>query len=278
MLGQNNYGKSRIRVVKISRHPDRHDLREILVNVALEGDFLDVHLRGDNAKVLPTDTMKNTVYALAKDHPLNSIEDFALHLSDHFITNNPQVTKVTIEIIENLWTRIVAGGKPHPQAFQSAGTHRHTANVTRTPQAATLFSGLKDLLILKTTDSEFTGYIKDKFTSLPETRDRVFATVLDARWMYVSPKVDYAACRDRVTKALLDTFARHHSLSVQHTLYAMGEAVIASGPEVSEIRLSMPNKHCLPIDLAKFGMSNENEVFVPTDEPHGLIEGTVKRG
>ena len=268
--GHNNPVKSRVRVLKISRLPDRHDLREILVNIALEGDLLDAHLRADS--------LKNTVYALAKEHPLHSIEDFALHLADHFTMNHPRFTKVSIEIVESLWSRLAPGGKPHPQAFQSAGTHRHTATVARTPQTATLFSGLKNLLILKTTDSEFTGYIKDEFTSPPETRDRIFATELDARWLYVGPDVDYAACRDRVTKALLDTFARHHSLSIQNTLDAMGEAVIASSPEVAEIRLSMPNKHCLPIDLAKFGMQNENEVFVPTEEPHGLIEGTVKRG
>jgi len=280
VLTDNSYGKSSVRLMKVTRLPDRHDLKEVCVNIQFEGEFEKVYTKADNSNVLPTDTMKNTVYAIAKDHPLRSIEEFGLTLSDHFLLNNPDVSKVTIELIENLWNRIsVSAGSstPHPCSFSRGGNERRNSIVTKTRAAVTIKSGIQDLLILKTTGSAFKGYVKDKYTTLKETDDRIFATEAEIRWKYVREDLDFNICHKNIRQAILETFAKHDSLSVQHTLYAMGESALAACADVSEISMTMPNKHCLLVDLSPFGMQNKNEIFVPTSEPHGLISGTVKR-
>jgi urate oxidase len=266
--------------MKVTRFPDRHDLKEVRVNIQFEGEFEKVYTRGDNSNVLPTDTMKNTVYAIAKDHPLRSIEEFGLTLSNHFLLNNPDVSKVTIELIENLWNRIsVSQGAPgaHPWGFSGGGNEKRNCIVTKTRTAVTIKSGIQDLLILKTTSSAFKGYVKDKYTTLKETDDRIFVTNAEIRWKYSSENLDFNVCHQKIRQAILETFAKHDSLSVQHTLYAMGESALAACADVSEISMTMPNKHCLLVDLSPFGIQNKNEIFVPTSEPHGLISGTVKR-
>lgn len=281
-MSHNNYGKSSVRVAKVARHPDRHDFKEITVDIQFEGDFESVYTIGDNSKVLPTDTMKNTVYALAKDHPLGSIEEFGISLGGHFLKNNPQASRVTIALIERLWQRILVSQKngdavAHPHAFTGGGSEKWTSVVTLSRDAIAVESGLKNLLILKTTDSGFSNFLRDRFTTLKETGDRIFATDLLASWRYQTHEAAFESCRQIIRKAIIETFARHHSLSVQHTLYACGRAALEARPEVAEIRLAMPNKHFLPVDLKPFGMENQNEIFVPTDEPHGLIEATLKR-
>lgn len=280
VLMDNSYGKSSVRLMKVTRFPDRHDLKEVCVNIQFEGEFEKVYTKGDNSNVLPTDTMKNTVYAIGKDHPLRSIEEFGLTLSNHFLLNNPHVSKITIELIENLWNRIsVPPGVPdlHPSAFSGGGNEKRNCLVTRTRDDVTIKSGIQDLLILKTTGSAFKGYVKDKYTTLKETDDRIFATNAEIRWRYTKEDVDFNICHQKIRQAILEAFANHDSMSVQHTLHAMGESALAACAEVSEISMTMPNKHCLLVDLSPFGMQNKNEIFVPTSEPHGLISGTVKR-
>jgi urate oxidase len=279
ILAHNNYGKSRVRMVKVARRGERHDLQELTVNVAFEGDFAAAHTDGDNSLVLPTDTMKNTVYALAAQSPqLEEIEGLALRLSDHFLKNNAQVSRVTVEIAEARWERIAVGGRPHRHAFTKSGDEKRTARVAATREGATVEAGVEDLVLLKTSGSGFVGYIKDEFTTLKETTDRIFATAVRAEWLYARPEAASGVVWRGVRQLILETFAEHDSRSVQQTLYAMGEAVLESYDDVAEISLSLPNKHCLPVDLAPFGLESRNEIFVPTDEPHGLIEARLKRG
>ena len=277
ILAGNHYWKSRVRMVKVTRHPDRHDLKEVTVGIQFEGDFETSYTAGDNSKVLPTDTMKNTVYALAKENPVEQIEEFALRLIAHFLKNTPQVRQVRIEIAEHLWTRITVAGKPHNWAFTRSGNEKRIAVVTGTRSGVSVEAGIEDLVVLKTGGSGFEGYPGDRYTTLQETRDRILATAIRASWLYDGPEVAFGTCWYGVRQLLLDTFAEHDSRSVQHTLYAMGEAVLKTYEDILEIRLSLPNKHCLLVDLAPFGLENNNEIFVPVDEPHGLIEARLTR-
>jgi urate oxidase len=284
-LGPNRYGKARVRLVKLERRAGLHVLRDVTVAIALEGDFESAHTRGDNRGVLPTDTMKNTVYALAREHLGDAVEDFALQLGRHFLgvrsaQGEPltaHVTRAAIRINESMWSRIPKDGKPHPYAFLSAGTEQRIARVMVGRERTTVFGGINDLLVLKTAGSAFEGYPKDPLTTLPETSDRIFATAVRAVWRYTVERPDYSVCWQRARRAILETFADHDSRSVQHTLYAMGEAVLAACSEIEEVRFTLPNRHHIPIDLSPFGMRNQNDIFVATREPYGLIEGVVRR-
>jgi|SRR5215469_2174413 len=276
-LVANNYGKSRVRLVRVTRTGPQHEIKDISVDIQFEGDFDAAHTRGDNSKVLPTDTMKNTVYALAAQHPVGEIEHFGTRLVAHFLGNNTQVSGVKVSISEHLWSRIPVETKPHPTAFVSAGNERRTAVVTGSRQRTTVSAGIEDLLVLRTAGSAFDGFVKDVYTTLPETRDRIFATVVKAEWDYQVEDASFGLCWRTVRDALLETFASHPSESVQHTLYAMAEAALERCDQLSQIRLSMPNKHQLIFDVSRFGIENRNEVFVPTDEPYGLIEATLRR-
>ncbi len=283
IIKRNNYGKSRVRVLKVKRDTAVHEIKEMTVNIQLEGDFESVHTKGDNRKVLPTDTMKNTVYVLAKENPVNTIEEFAVYTAKYFINNNTQVSKVYIEIEEKLWQRISAEDPvstkqtEHDHSFVSGGEEKRTVKVTADNKEVVIISGITDLLVLKTTDSGFENYIKDKYTTLKETADRVFSTSIKAVWSYANQEVNYLSVRDKVRKIILETFANHHSLSVQQTLYEAGKNVVEKVIDVIEISLSMPNKHYLLFNLEQFGMKNNNEIFIPTDEPFGLIEATISR-
>ena len=268
--------------MKVTRLPYRHELKEIKVNVQLEGDFDRAYTDGDNRNVVPTDTMKNTIYAMAKNDPLHPIEGFGLALADHFAKNNPQVSAVTIELEESNWNHIATPTSPdglshHPHAFVNGGDETRTSIVVHTRSNIVVKSGVRNLLILKTSDSAFTGYVKDRFTTLKETDDRILATSAEILWTYRSPAVKFDECFPHIRQTLLDTFANHKSSSVQHTLYAMADAALQAHEEIMEISLTMPNKHCLLVDLKPFGMENNNEIFVSTSEPYGLISGTVKR-
>ena len=277
MLGANRYGKSGIRVVKLVRLPDRHDLKDLTVSIAFEGGFEVVHTAGDNSAVLPTDTMKNTVYALAKQHSLEHIEAFGLALGGHFLETNPQVSRVVVDVRERMWERVEIGKNPAPSAFIGSRAEARTASVDYSRERVSMRSGLDDLLLLKSAQSGFSGFLRDRYTTLVETEDRILATALTASWLYRESGGNFTRLWGEVRQALLDSFAAHDSRSVQHTLYAMGEAVLAQCAEVEEIRLTMPNKHHLPVDLSPFGLANENDVFVATEAPYGLIEATVTR-
>jgi len=270
VLASDTYGKSRVRLMKLARRADRHDLKEITFQILFRGDFASCYETGDNSKILPTDTIKNTVYALARKHDIVSIEEFAQRLIEHFLGNNPQVSEVRVEMTEHLWLRIA------PAAFTREGQKR-TAMVTGTSAGSTIEAGIDDLVILKSSGSAFEGYIKDPYTTLKETRDRIFATAVRATWRYGTAQVDFNACWEGIRAKILDTFAGHESLSVQHTLNEIGRQVLRSFPAVAEIKLTMPNKHSLLVDLAPFGLDNPNEVFLPIDEPSGFIEAVIVR-
>jgi len=277
-LIHNNYGKARVRLMKVARKGDLHELQSITVKIAFEGNFTEAHTIGDNSQLLPTDTMKNTVYTLAQQtQEIEEIEDFALRLADYFLTNNPQVTQVIIEIYEKPWTRIAVGGELHLHSFIKGGEEKRTAKITSTRDGRTIESGVEDLVALKTTKSGFIGFVKDCYTTLPETTDRILATSIKASWIYANPAVATGNMWRDVRQTIIETFAEHDSLSVQHTLYAMGEAVLEKFSDIVEITFSLPNIHCLPIDFTRFGLENDNRIFVPTDEPHGLIEARLSR-
>jgi len=277
-IAHDNYGKERVRLMKVARHGETHEIQELTVRIALEGDFTEVHTVGDNRQCLPTDTMKNTVYVLAQQtQEIEEIESFALRLAKHFLANNPQVTRVIIKIAEHGWTRIDIGKEPHPHSFIKSGNEKRTARIDLTRDGLTVEAGIEDLIVLKTTRSGFAGFIKDQYTTLPETTDRILATSVKANWLYESPEAVSGNVCDRVRKTIIETFSEHDSLSVQHTLYAMGQAVLESFPEIVEISFSLPNIHYLPIDFSRFGLENDNRIFLPTDEPHGLIEARLTR-
>ena len=277
-LAENRYGKSRVRLMKVTRHEHGHDLREWTVQVLLKGDFDSAHLDGDNSKILPTDTMMNTVYSVARASTATAMEDYAKELADFLLKRNQQVESVSIRVESTLWKRLMVDGKPHPSAFMRGSGERQTTSVERA-QSGTfhVLSGLDDLVLLKTANSAFEGYIKDSLTTLPETKDRVFGTAVRAEWRYLSSTLDFDSVRTTIRETMLRTFANHESKSVQQTLYAMAQSALEDAPQIEGIELTMPNKHCLLVDLSRFGQDNPNEIFVPTDEPHGYIEARIRR-
>jgi len=277
-LGENQYGKSRVRVMKVHRHPGRHELHDWTIEILLQGDFESCFIDGDNSNILPTDTMKNTVYSLARSSSAACMEEFAKEVVTFLLKNNPQVTVARASISEKTWDHLNTQGLPHPTTFvQSSGECQTTEVAAKRNEQIEVRSGLDNLVVLKTAGSEFAGYIKDSLTTLPESTDRLFGTAVKAQWTYSSPSLPFAALRSKIRETLLAVFAAHISKSVQHTLYAMGEKALAHVPEISDIELTMPNKHCLLVDLSRFGQDNPNEIFVPIDDPHGYIEARIER-
>ena len=270
VLGDNQYGKAETHVVRVFKRGATHDIKDMNVSIALRGDFADTHLTGDNGKVVPTDTQKNTVFAFAADE-IGEIEDFALRLARHFVDDFDTVHRARVSIEEFAWSRL------GEHAFERTGEARRVTTVFHTAGMTSVVSGITGVVVLKTTDSEFHGYLKDRYTTLAETGDRIMATSLAARWRYRDTEVDWARCHEEATRRLKQTFAAHYSLSLQQTLYEMGKAVLVACDEIVEIRLSMPNKHHFAVDLKPFELENNNEVFYAADRPYGLIEGTVKR-
>ena len=280
VLGPNQYGKAQIRVFRVHRESPRHEVRDLNVSTALRGDFTAAHVAGDQSGVLPTDSQKNTVFAFAKEG-VGTIEEFGLRLADHFVAQVPEADGARIEIEEYAWDRIPSGDAGHDHSFVRRGGETRTTVVTVAGQGAArrawVVSGIRDLVIAKTTGSEFSGFLKDEYTTLAETGDRILATSLVARWRYGGTDVDFDKRRASVRSVLLDRFAEVHSLALQQSLYAMGEAVLERHPEVAEIRFSAPNKHHFEADLSPFGLDNPGEVFIAADRPHGLIEAAVTR-
>src|ERR1700722_1958059 len=268
-LAENSYGKSRVRLAKVKRHPDRHDFREWTIEILLEGDFESCFVEGDNSKILPTDTIKNTVYSLARASSTECIEEFGKELLAFFLDRQPQVSAARVAMSEKAWEHLRTGRTPHPTTFVEASAECQTTEVRATRKdAPSIRSGLENLAILKTADSEFAGFLKDSWTTLPEASDRLLGTSVRARWKYSSPGVPFVPLRSKIREMLLSVFAGHASKSVQHTLYAMGETVLLNVPEVEDIELTMPNRHFLLAALSRFGQDNPNEGFVPIDEPH----------
>ena len=277
-LTENSYGKSDVRITKVVRTGPTHTLYEFAVQVTLGGDFDAVYTRGDNSPCVPTDTMKNTVYALSHSREFHSPEEFARILATHFIDYFPQVQWAEVSILQTLWSRISVGGRPHEHAFAREDSAARTGRVRcRRGVADSVDGGLQGLEVIKTTRSGFDGFLVDPYTTLKGTTDRILATSIDAAWVLPSAPVDYNRVFELARRVIPEAFATHDSKSVQQTLYAMGEALLAQVPEISSVSFSLPNRHRIPVDLAPFGMSNPNEIFVATREPFGVIKGTVAR-
>lgn len=276
-LGPNRYGKAGIHVATVVRREDGHDFFDRLVDVRLDGDFEAVHLQGDNATVLPTDTMRGAVYALSKDQPGEQIEAFALRYTQYLVDASPGAARVEAWVIERPWDRVMIDGRPHPHAF-TRGAYRRTTRVIREREGVQLFAGLDELSVLKSTGSAFAGFLKDRFTTLPETDDRILATTIEAEWRYDRVDLNFAEERENVKNAIVRSFAEHDaSNSMQHTLWEMGRAVLDASPSVDEVSFSLPNLHHIEVDLTPYGLTSAGEVFVVTDNPSGQIEGTVRR-
>jgi urate oxidase len=271
VLGPNRYGKAETRLVRVSREGDTHSLTDFNVSVSLSGDLAATHLTGDNSGVLPTDTMKNTVYAFAKEHGVGEPEEFALRLARHFVTTQDQVRAARVTIEAYGWDRL------GPHSFQRQGSFTRLASVVVTIEQEQVVSGVTGLTLMNTTASEFHVFPRDKYTTLPETRDRILATAVDARWRHLTAGGDWAKSFTGALEALTNAFVNTYSESLQQTLFSMGSLVLSLRPELAEVRLTLPNKHHYLVDLSPFDLTNENEVFIAGDRPYGLIEGTVTR-
>ena len=284
-LGANRYGKAENRVVRIVRDTERHEIHDLNVSTSLRGDFAAAHLEGDQSAVLPTDTQKNTAFAYAKQHGVDAIEDYALALGRRLLDATPAATGAHVRVEEHAWDRIFVGGdtwEGHDHAFVRRGGEVRTAEVDVTHHGATVVSGLTDLVVLKSTGSEFKGFLVDDYTTLPETDDRVLATSLTASWRWDAdvigrPAEEWNTAYGEVRLTLLELFATTYSRALQETLWAMGRAVLERQPAVVEISFAAPNKHHHLVDLSPFGVANEGEVFIAADRPYGLIEATVTR-
>ncbi len=276
-LTADRYGKAAIRIVRVGRDSTPHALRDVTVAIALEGDFVAAHTDGDNSLVVATDTMKNTAYAYAAEHLTGSIEAYATVLGRHFL-DNAQVVRTTVNVREHAWRPIEVAGTPAPDAFVRGGEGTRVATVAVTRDSTQVEAGVEDLVVLKTTRSAFSGFPRDRFTTLAETDDRLMATKVTAVWRYGSPDLDHDATFADVRRTLLEVFADHDSPSVQASIWIMGRAMLERHEELDEVRMVLPNLHHWPVDLSPFGMANDRLVYVSTTEPHGLIEATVRRG
>jgi len=284
LLAHNQYGKAETRVVRVYRDAEPHELVDYNVSVALSGDFADVHLTGDNANCLTTDATKNTVNAFAssRGEAARQPESFGLALARHFVADVPAVRRARVKLEMYPWVRMASSGGPHPHAFRRDGGYVRTATVTceasqEEVSQEWVVSGIRDLVVLKTTDSEFHGFYTDRYTTLAPTTDRVLATSVTAQWWHATAPDDWGRSFDAAVAALTSAFAGHHSLSLQQTMYEMGAQMIAAEPGIGEVRMSLPNRHHFVIDLSPFGLNNPNEVFHADDRPYGLIEGTMRR-
>ena len=275
VLSRDRYGKAEVRLLHVDRRGPQHEITDLNVTVTLAGDMAATYLTGDNSGVLTTDAQKNTVYALARDG-VRPVEEFALRLARHF-TQIGTVDRAQVRIEEYGWRRIDAGGTPHPHSFERLAGTRIASASAHGDGRAEVVAGVDDLILLKSTGSEFHGFLEDRYTTLAPTDDRILATAVAAGWRMAAAEADWAECFRGARAALAEAFAVTHSLSLQQTLHAMGQAVLAARPEVCEVRLALPNKHHFLVDLAPFGLDNPGEVFYAADRPYGLIEGTVSR-
>ncbi|MCF2531985.1 factor-independent urate hydroxylase [Yinghuangia soli] len=277
VLGPNRYGKAEVRLVRVARDDAvHHRITDLNVSIALSGDLAATHLSGDNSAVLPTDTMRGIVYSFARDRPVGEIEEFALRLARHFPAAYEPVHTARVRIQAYPWDRIDAAEGPHPHAW-SRGAGTRYAGAVCGPDGTQVVSGIEDVTVLKSTGSEFHGFLQDRYTTLQPTSDRVLATSVQARWRHTGTEADWADSYAQARATLLRAFAGTHSLALQQTLYAMGEAVLAEQDGLAEVRLALPNKHHFLVDLAPYGQDNPGEVYYAADRPYGLIEGTVLR-
>jgi urate oxidase len=276
-LVKDSYGKSVVRMTKVMRDAKPPAWKEITVETELLGDFTSCYYEGDNSKIVATDTMKNTVYVVGAKTSFNSIEEFGLTLARHYLDDYSHISQVIVRITEDVWTQIEVNGILHPTSFVKSREDNRITEIHMDRKEVKIESGIENLLVAKITDSEFSGFIKDSYTTLKETHDRIFGTKIDAKWKYKSQTSDFNNGYETARRTMLETFANHHSLSAQQTLFAMGDAVLEAIKEIDEITFVLPNLHRLPFDLKPFGQDNRNEIFVTTSEPRGTIKGTIAR-
>ena len=281
VLAGNQYGKAETRVVRIYRDTERHEIRDLNVSTALRGDFDAAYLDGDQGHVLPTDSQKNTCFAYAREHAAGAIEEYALALASHFVDDIATVSRARVDVDEYRWERVPVAGAGHAHAFVRAGHEIRSAAVTISTGSSVkesyAVSGIRDLVVLKSTGSEFRGFLKDRYTTLAEASDRILATSLTVRWRYATTDVPWDEAFGQVRQVMLERFAVQHSKALQQTLYQMGSAVLEARDDIAEIRLSAPNKHHFLVDLSPFGLDNPGEVFHADDRPYGLIQCAVQR-
>ena len=277
-ITQHSYGKNQVRLTKVTCHNGQDSLTELTADVELEGGFESAYMDGDNRLIVPTDTMKNTLYVLAQKNGVPNLESFGCTVVNHFLDCYQHVTHVTVRLWEHLWERILVGGKSHPHAFCASGGECFTSVVSSDRAKLRITSGIDGLAVLKTSGSGFQNFLKDQYTTLEETEDRILATTITANWDYRDADSNWSACRRRIRETLLEVFATHQSLSVQHTLYAMASAALDVCDGLQSITLRMPNQHRILVDLEPFGLVNSGELFVPTEAPQGIIKATVNRG
>lgn len=278
-LAQNDYGESRVRLLRVMHRGGIDEVKDLAVTVRLEGNFEGAHTAGDNRTLLPPDTIKNTVYVLARQYPAEAIEDFAFHLVEHFLTYNPQISRVHLEITERPWSRIVIGEKGHPHSFFAGANEKRTALLSGTREKTVLESGIEGLPLLKTSGASFENFLRDPYTTLQSRSHAIFCGSLDARWTYEfpEPEMPFSTMWHGIRKTVVEAFAAHESKSPQHGLYALGQAILDNFEAIVEARLSISESHCVPVDLKPFGMDNENEVFVSGDERRGTVSATLRR-
>jgi urate oxidase len=276
-LSQAIYGKAQLRVMKVTRDNDRHSLKELEISILLKGNFEASYTQGDNSLVVPTDTMKNTVNVLAKEKLGGGNEEFGIVIGQHFLGSYEQIEHVEVRLSEQCWQRMRVQSRPHPHSFVAGGGTTPVVTVRAGREQITVTSGIEDLLILKTAEAGFQGFATDQYTTLRETRDQLLATKLKADWTYQYTPTSYSEANAVILNSMIEVFAANYSPSLQRTLFQMGEAALNAVPEISHVHLTLPNKHCVLVDLAPFGLENQNEVYSPIDGPHGEIEGTVTR-
>jgi urate oxidase len=278
-LIKNRYGKGRVRVMRIHRDGDRHEVSQLNIKAMLEGDFAPAYTHADNSTSVSTDTIKNAVNVVARENTGLSTEEFCQVLARKYLDTYPQVASVAVTAHQTKWNRLSFGGKPHPHSFTLEGNGKPFVEATATRAGSvTLASGIEGFTFMKSTQSGWENYVKDRYTTIPETHDRMCATSMVASWKWSAKPASYPATNDKILETLLEVFSTTYSSSVQDSLYRMGEAALAAVPEISEISMACPNIHFILMNLSAFGLDNHNDVFLPTDEPHGQIECTVGRG
>ncbi|CAF0810810.1 unnamed protein product [Rotaria sordida] len=279
---ENRYGKEGVRLVRVRRSPyNGNTFNEWTVRILIEGDFVSSYTEADNSKVLTTDTMKNTVYYMAQRTSAKSIEDFGKELANYLLEHHSQISAANIDIESKAWSHIVTSNKVrHPTSFVQTSNEVQLTTVKRSRHGSfSIVSGLSGLKVMKTANSSFANFYRDSLTTLPESTDRLFGTAIVALWTYEdgSAIMDFDKTRQQIRSLMIDLFAEHESESVQHTMYDMGKLVLNNVKSISKIHLTLPNLHCLPVDLTRFGEENKNEIFMPIDDPHGYIQCTLTR-
>ncbi len=278
-LAGNSYGESRIRLLRLMHRGGLHEAKDLTLDVRFEGDFDASHHQGENRAILPSETIKNTVYVLSRQYPAEAIEEFAFHLTEHFLTYNPQVTLVDIRISERPWSRITIGDKGHASAFVANANEKRTTHISARREKIILRSGLEDLQLMKTAGFSFSGFLRDPYTTLQENQQRILRASLTANWTYASPEPEmpFSTIWHGARKALLETFAAHDAKSLQHLLYALAQTALENFEAMSEIQLRILDNYCPCADLKSFGMENDNELFVPLEEPEGVASLSLRR-